>query len=91
MLTGYAQSSDVAQARFIFDQLPQRDSISWAAMIAGYAKNGHADEALQLFVEIMEEAYDVFEEIQQKDIVSWNTMIVGYARQMENSSFSQST
>ncbi|PON70686.1 Pentatricopeptide repeat [Trema orientale] len=86
MLTGYAQSSDVAQARFIFYQMPQRHSISWAAMIAGYAQNGHANEALD-----MEEAYDVFEEVQQKDIVSWNTMITGYARQMENSSFSQST
>ena len=30
--------------------MPQRDSISWAAIIAGYAQSGYGEEALHLFM-----------------------------------------
>ena len=30
--------------------MPQRDSISWAAIIAEYAQSGYGEEALHLFM-----------------------------------------
>jgi pentatricopeptide repeat protein len=52
MITGYSQNGDIAQARKLFDMMPQRDCVSWAAIIAGYAQSGHYEEALNMFVEI---------------------------------------
>lgn len=36
-------------ARQLFDEMPQRDLITWKTMLAGYAKNGSFAEALNLF------------------------------------------
>ncbi|KAH9293625.1 hypothetical protein KI387_041172, partial [Taxus chinensis] len=33
----------------LFDKMPQRDVVSWTAMIAGYAQNGFCKDALKLF------------------------------------------
>eukprot|EP01018_Ginkgo_biloba_P034602 Gb_21765 [translate_table: standard] len=45
----YAKCLRLENARQIFDKLSQRDVVSWNAMIAGYARSGHSDEALRLF------------------------------------------
>ncbi|KAL5783136.1 hypothetical protein ACOSP7_008165 [Xanthoceras sorbifolium] len=36
-------------ARKVFDEMPKRDSISWSAMIGGYARLGLSTEAIGLF------------------------------------------
>ncbi|EXC35441.1 hypothetical protein L484_026747 [Morus notabilis] len=36
-------------ARNLFDEMPQRDEISWTNMISGYVNYSHAPEALKLF------------------------------------------
>eukprot|EP01018_Ginkgo_biloba_P003630 Gb_16328 [translate_table: standard] len=45
----YAKCGDIENARQVFDKMSGRDVVSWTAMIAGYAQNGHANEALTLF------------------------------------------
>lgn len=40
----------IERARENFDTMPQRDSVSWAAMVAGYFQVGFSEEALQLFI-----------------------------------------
>lgn len=45
----YAKCGSVEVARQLFDQMFQRDLISWNAMIVGNAENGHPNEALRLF------------------------------------------
>eukprot|EP01018_Ginkgo_biloba_P018625 Gb_23678 [translate_table: standard] len=45
----YAKCGSVEIARQLFDRLSRRDVVAWSAMIAGYAQNGYADEALALF------------------------------------------
>lgn len=45
----YAKCGQVLTAKLLFDQLEFQDVILWNAMISGYAKNGHADEAMELF------------------------------------------
>eukprot|EP01018_Ginkgo_biloba_P030315 Gb_23089 [translate_table: standard] len=45
----YAKCGNIKVARQLFDKMSKRDVVSWNAMIAGYAQNGHANEALTLF------------------------------------------
>eukprot|EP01018_Ginkgo_biloba_P013189 Gb_32450 [translate_table: standard] len=65
----YAKCGSIKEARNVFDNMHQRNAISWTAMISGYTQNGHADEALKLF-----------QEIPEPDAISWNAMIAGYAQ-----------
>eukprot|EP01018_Ginkgo_biloba_P030303 Gb_38441 [translate_table: standard] len=45
----YAKCGSIENAWHVFDKICRRDIVSWNAMIAGYAQNGHASEALSLF------------------------------------------
>ncbi|KAK1281203.1 Pentatricopeptide repeat-containing protein [Acorus gramineus] len=45
----YAKCGDVWISRWLFDVVPCPDLLLWNAMISGYAKNGHACEAVKLF------------------------------------------
>ena len=44
----YAKCMSMEDARKVFDKMPERDVVSWNAVIAGYAQNGHGEEALYL-------------------------------------------
>ncbi|KAF9597205.1 hypothetical protein IFM89_016346 [Coptis chinensis] len=45
----YAKSGGILFAKLLFDQIEMPNVILWNAMISGYAKNGNADEAIELF------------------------------------------
>eukprot|EP01018_Ginkgo_biloba_P030463 Gb_36435 [translate_table: standard] len=45
----YGKFGNVEHARHVFDKMSQRDVVAWTSMIGGYAQNGHANEALELF------------------------------------------
>ncbi|CAM8968350.1 unnamed protein product [Rhodiola kirilowii] len=45
----YLKCSSVAQARSVFDDMEQKDVITWSSMINGYILNGDARNALVLF------------------------------------------
>ncbi|XP_057436388.1 pentatricopeptide repeat-containing protein At3g12770 [Lotus japonicus] len=49
----YAKCGQVIVARSFFDQMKTSSVIMWNAMISGYAKNGHAEEAVDLFREMI--------------------------------------
>jgi pentatricopeptide repeat protein len=49
--------------------MPERDVVSWNAMISGYARNQRVDQALGLFVKMP-----------MRDIASWNIMITGFIK-----------
>ena len=36
-------------ARLLFDKMPEKNMVTWNAMIAGYSQNGHGEEAVRLF------------------------------------------
>ncbi|KAK2971175.1 hypothetical protein RJ640_008599 [Escallonia rubra] len=52
----YAKSGHVKVARNLFERLMEKRSVSWNAMITGYAMHGHATEALELFRKMTGEA-----------------------------------
>ncbi|CAN6690168.1 unnamed protein product [Malus baccata var. baccata] len=52
LVTMYAKCARLEQSRAVFERMGKRDLVSWNAMIAGYAQNGHLREALLLFSEM---------------------------------------
>ncbi|KAL2345064.1 hypothetical protein Fmac_006349 [Flemingia macrophylla] len=49
LLNMYCKTGLVSEARHLFDEMPLRNSVSWATMISGYASLELAREALELF------------------------------------------
>ncbi|XP_077210086.1 tetratricopeptide repeat (TPR)-like superfamily protein [Tasmannia lanceolata] len=49
LLNMYCKLGLILDARRVFDRMPQRNSVSWAAMISGYAVERLAIEAFELF------------------------------------------
>lgn len=45
----YAKCGHIRVARWIFDKIKAKDTVSWTAMIMGYALHGHARDAILLF------------------------------------------
>ncbi|GFQ04492.1 pentatricopeptide repeat-containing protein at1g08070 [Phtheirospermum japonicum] len=52
LINMYARHRSLDDARKVFDKIPNRDVVSWNAMISGYAQVGRHDEALSLFGEM---------------------------------------
>ncbi|EFJ07586.1 hypothetical protein SELMODRAFT_133320 [Selaginella moellendorffii] len=48
--------------------MPERDLVSWNAMLAGYARSGRLGSAKRVFARMLE-----------RDTVSWNTVIAAFA------------
>ncbi|KAL5993190.1 hypothetical protein ACLOJK_014113 [Asimina triloba] len=49
----YGRSGDLASARRVFDQMPERNAVSWSAIIGAYGQHGLSGEAVRLFDEMM--------------------------------------
>ncbi|XP_061356679.1 pentatricopeptide repeat-containing protein At2g33680 [Gastrolobium bilobum] len=49
LLNMYCKTGFVLEARKVFDKMPERNAVSWSAMISGYASQELANEALELF------------------------------------------
>ncbi|KAL5744033.1 hypothetical protein ACOSQ2_027149 [Xanthoceras sorbifolium] len=45
----YAKCGDLKIARKVFDEMPERNVVSWSGMIYGYTQSGEDEEALRLF------------------------------------------
>lgn len=53
LLDMYAKCGAVSEAFEVFDELPERDLVSWTTMIAAYGSHGQAFEAVKLFNEML--------------------------------------
>lgn len=58
--------SDVGTARQLFDEMSERNVVSWTAMISGYARLGDVGNAILLF-----------DEMPERDVPCWNAVIAG--------------
>ncbi|XP_010270718.1 PREDICTED: pentatricopeptide repeat-containing protein At4g21065-like isoform X1 [Nelumbo nucifera] len=52
MIDVYAKCGFMFSARRVFDEIPERNLISWNSMMRGHAQNGDAKKSMQLFVEM---------------------------------------
>ncbi|CAL9111869.1 unnamed protein product [Musa textilis] len=54
LLIMYVKCDSLNDARHMLEAMPERNVVSWTAMISGYSQKGHCAEALGLFVKMME-------------------------------------
>ncbi|KAJ1257723.1 hypothetical protein BS78_10G018400 [Paspalum vaginatum] len=69
LVSFYARTRLLAEARRVFDELPRRDAAVYNALLSAYARAGRVDDAEKLFREMPE-----------RDVVSWTAMVSGYAQ-----------
>ncbi|XP_010244164.1 PREDICTED: pentatricopeptide repeat-containing protein At2g29760, chloroplastic-like [Nelumbo nucifera] len=62
LILGYSGCGPVDYARKVFDELPERDLISWTVVLNGYVRSGRAKEAVELFF-LMREEQVMFDEV----------------------------
>ncbi|KAH6779838.1 Tetratricopeptide repeat superfamily protein [Perilla frutescens var. hirtella] len=63
------KSGRVDDARKMFDEMPQRDEVTWNTMIAGYGSSGRLVDARKLF-----------DETPKRSAISWSSLISGYCK-----------
>ncbi|KFK36332.1 hypothetical protein AALP_AA4G109000 [Arabis alpina] len=57
----YVECGQVVDARKVFDEITERDLVSWNSMISGYSQAGHGKEAMDLFRRMEEEGVELDE------------------------------
>jgi pentatricopeptide repeat protein len=50
----YAKCGNIRKAVFVFKEIPEKNALTWTAMICGLANHGHADEAIEHFQRMIE-------------------------------------
>ncbi|KAM0950909.1 putative tetratricopeptide-like helical domain superfamily [Dioscorea sansibarensis] len=53
LLDMYAKTGSMEYAEEVFDQMSQRDLVSWNALVCGYLTNGYCQEAFEAFREML--------------------------------------
>ncbi|CAL4905692.1 unnamed protein product [Urochloa decumbens] len=69
LIDAYSKTGAAPDARRVFDEMPERDVVSWNTAIAAMVRQGEVAGARRMF-----------DEMPEKDMVSWNTMLDGYAK-----------
>jgi pentatricopeptide repeat protein len=54
LVTMNSKYNNLEDACNVFDKIPERNVVSWTAMIAGYTENGHGQEPLKLFSQMLQ-------------------------------------
>nr|GMD62515.1 pentatricopeptide repeat-containing protein At3g24000, mitochondrial-like [Ipomoea batatas] len=55
LINFYAKSGDLSSARKVFDQMSERDVVSWTSLISGFLPEGNGSESVRLFCEMKRE------------------------------------
>ncbi|KAG5063492.1 hypothetical protein AAZX31_02G164800 [Glycine max] len=53
LIVFYVKCDSLRDARHVFDVMPERNVVSWTAMISAYSQRGYASQALSLFVQML--------------------------------------
>ncbi|KAK6928149.1 Pentatricopeptide repeat [Dillenia turbinata] len=60
---------ELSEARRLFDEMPERDPVSWNTVLDGYVRAGDMNAAVEFF-----------ERIPDRNVVSWSTMVWGFSK-----------
>ncbi|XP_028072103.1 pentatricopeptide repeat-containing protein At2g13600-like [Camellia sinensis] len=69
LIDAYGKCHDSPNAFLIFNQMGERDVLSWTSMVIAYARASR-----------LEDAYQVFNQMPTKNTVSWSALISGFAQ-----------
>ncbi|KFK31656.1 hypothetical protein AALP_AA6G141600 [Arabis alpina] len=69
MIDMYVKCGSIECARKVFDEMPERDVISWTELIAAYGRDGN-----------MKSAVELFERLPRKDMMAWTAMVTGFVQ-----------
>ncbi|XP_057767445.1 pentatricopeptide repeat-containing protein At5g50390, chloroplastic [Salvia miltiorrhiza] len=50
----YSKCGSIEDARFVFDMMPEKTTVAWNTVIAGYALHGYSEEALSMYYEMQD-------------------------------------
>ncbi|KAJ9568299.1 hypothetical protein OSB04_004265 [Centaurea solstitialis] len=67
-VVGVEDDGGVKSARKVFDEMSERNVVTWNTLLSGYVKCGDIDAARE-----------VFDEMPERNIVSWTTLVSGCA------------
>lgn len=67
LLSMYTIFSKLQDAQRVFNEMPQRDVVTWTSLVNGYAKCGDLVTARELF-----------DEMPERNDISWTVLIAGY-------------
>ncbi|XXG69439.1 hypothetical protein AAC387_Pa06g2309 [Persea americana] len=71
LISMYCRCGEVDSGRKVFDEIPERDLVSWNSTVGGYAILGK-----------MVEAQGLFDEMPERDVFTWAIMIDGYGKKL---------
>ncbi|XP_059306858.1 pentatricopeptide repeat-containing protein At5g66520-like isoform X1 [Lycium ferocissimum] len=69
LISLYSQCGSVENARRVFDEMSNRDIVSWNSIIIGCLRKGELDMALELF-----------RRMKKRNIITWNSIITGFVQ-----------
>ncbi|KAI4335384.1 hypothetical protein L6164_014030 [Bauhinia variegata] len=58
LITMYARCRELGYARKVFDEIIEKDLVSWNSLLSGYSKMGYAREAVELFWELKDAGFE---------------------------------
>ncbi|KAJ0086754.1 hypothetical protein Patl1_07671 [Pistacia atlantica] len=59
LVSMYGKFGEMGVARQLFDEMPERDAVSWNTMISGYASKGMWEKAFEMFEKMQEEGVEL--------------------------------
>ncbi|XP_050217137.1 putative pentatricopeptide repeat-containing protein At5g37570 isoform X2 [Mercurialis annua] len=65
----YGKCKEILSARKVFDEMPQRNVVSWTAMVVGYLNVGDIGNGMR-----------VFDQMPERNVMSWNGVICGLVK-----------
>ncbi|GLT79255.1 hypothetical protein SLA2020_507490 [Shorea laevis] len=57
LMRGYLKKERFGDALLLFEMMPEKNVVSWNAMIGGCSQTGHNEEAVNLFIEMLKEGW----------------------------------
>ncbi|ERM99167.1 hypothetical protein AMTR_s00092p00052470 [Amborella trichopoda] len=69
LLSGYVKCGEFGSMVRIFDEMTERDVVSWTTLLEGMWRAGRVEEAIR-----------VFNKMPERNVVSWTSMVSGYSR-----------
>ncbi|XP_050134424.1 pentatricopeptide repeat-containing protein At2g29760, chloroplastic-like [Malus sylvestris] len=65
----YSKCGEIGLARKVFDQMRDRDLVTWNSLVDGYARCGEVEVAMELF-----------DQMQERDLFSWTVLVDGLSK-----------